>query len=69
VAAGLEDAEEGRLPLVGAEATEEPGVGDEASPVLADGVGAQEGGWPRREAEEDLPEHVLVERHGFRIRR
>jgi hypothetical protein len=66
---GLEDAEEGRPPLVGEEAAEEPGVGDEASPVRADRGGAQQGGWLRREAEEDLPEHVLVERQGFGIRR
>jgi hypothetical protein len=55
--------------LVGAEAAEEAGDGDEDSPMLADGGGAQEGGWMRREAEDDLPEHVLVERQGFRIRR
>jgi hypothetical protein len=37
--------------------------------VLVDGRGAQEGEWPRRETEEDLTEHVLVERQGFRILR
>lgn len=31
-----EEAEEGRLPVVGAEAPEEAGVGDEAEPPLAD---------------------------------
>jgi hypothetical protein len=65
----FEEAEEGRLPVVCIELAEEPGVGDEASPVLADRGGPQEGGWPRREAEEDLLEHVLMERQGFGIRR
>jgi hypothetical protein len=64
-----EDAEEGRLPVVCIELAEEPGVGDEASPALADGGGAREGGGQRREADEDLPEYVVVVRQGGRLRR
>ena len=60
VIAVLEDAEEGWLPVVCVEATEESMVGDEASPALADGGGAGEGGRLRREAEEDLGEQILV---------
>jgi hypothetical protein len=64
-----EEAEEGRLPVVCIELAEEPGVGDEASPALADGGGAPEGGGQRREAEEDLPEYVVAVRQGGRLRR
>ena len=46
--------------MVGAEAAEERGVGDEAAPTLADAGGPGEGGRPRREAEENLPKHVVV---------
>ena len=60
----MKDAEEGRLPVVRAEAAEESRVGEEASPALADGRGAREGGWLGREAEEDLPEHVVVFKRG-----
>lgn len=57
-----EQAEEGRFPVVGAEAAEENGVGDEAASALADEFGAGEGGGLRREAEEDLPEEIVVVR-------
>jgi hypothetical protein len=56
----LEDAKQRRLPVVGAEATQETGVGDEAPPEPADGGGAREVGWQRRKAEEDLPHHIVV---------
>jgi hypothetical protein len=69
VIAAQKDAEQRGLPVVGAEEAEELGVGDEASPALADGGGAKEGGRLRREAEEDLPEHIFVERQVFRLRR
>jgi hypothetical protein len=36
----LEEAEQWRLPVVGAEAAEKPGVCDEAPPAAADGGGA-----------------------------
>jgi hypothetical protein len=62
-----EDAEQGRLPVVCIELIKEPGVGDEASPALADGGGAQEGGGLRREPEEDLPEHIVIIRQGVRL--
>jgi len=57
-----EEAEEGRRPVVGAEAAEEGRVGEEAAPALADEGGAREGGGERREAEEDLPVEVVVVR-------
>ena len=56
----LEETEEGRLPVVLKEAAVEPGVGDDASPALADGGGAWKGGGLRREAEEDLPKEIIV---------
>lgn len=59
-----EEAEEGRLPVVGAEAAEEPGVGDEAAPAPADRGGARERGRDRREAEQDLAEEVVVVQRG-----
>jgi hypothetical protein len=46
----LEEAEEGRLPVVCILA-EEPGVSDEASQALADRGGVQEGGWLRPETD------------------
>mgnify|MGYP003702812375 CR=1 FL=1 len=52
--ADLEEAEEGWLPVVGSDAPEEDGVGDNVAPPLADEEGAGEGGRLRREAEEDL---------------
>jgi hypothetical protein len=58
----LEEPEEGRLPVVGAEADEEFGVGGKATPPLADEGDAREGGGLRREAEEDLPEDVTAVR-------
>lgn len=56
-----EEAEEGRGPVVDDELGEELGVGDDASPPLADERGAEEGGRPRREAEDDLVEDVVAE--------
>ena len=50
--------------MVRVELAEEAGVGDEIPPAPADGGGAREGGGLRREAEEDLPEHVVVVRQG-----
>jgi hypothetical protein len=47
-------AEEGRLPVVDAEAAEELGIGGDASPALGDEGGAQEVWRLRGEAEEDL---------------
>ena len=58
--AQMEDAEERRLPVVRVEAAEELAVGDDASPAPADGGCAREGGRLWREAEEDLPEHIVV---------
>lgn len=52
----LENAEEGRLPVVCAEAPKESGVDEEVLPMLADGGGTREGGRLWREAEEDLRE-------------
>ncbi|KAG2564944.1 hypothetical protein PVAP13_7NG046067 [Panicum virgatum] len=46
------------------EAAQELGIVDEAGPALADEGGAGEGGRPRREAEEDLTEEVVVVRQG-----
>jgi hypothetical protein len=51
-----DEAEDGRLPVVVAKATEELGVGDDVAPQLADGGEAGQGGGLRREEEEDLPE-------------
>jgi hypothetical protein len=66
----LDYAEEGRLPVVGAEEAEELGVGDEPSPARADRGGAGKRGWARREAEEDLTEEIVdFERGGRRRRR
>ena len=50
----LEEAEEGRLPVVLAESALEPGVGDGASPALADGGGAWTGGGGGGSPKEDL---------------
>jgi hypothetical protein len=47
----LEDPEKWRLPVVVAEAAGKLWVGDEALPAPADGGGAREGGWLRRESE------------------
>uniref|UniRef100_A0A0E0JJY4 Uncharacterized protein n=1 Tax=Oryza punctata TaxID=4537 RepID=A0A0E0JJY4_ORYPU len=58
----LEDAKEGRILAVDAEATEEVGVGDEAAPLLADKGGVRDGGWLRGEVEEDLLEEVIIVR-------
>ena len=46
--------------MVCIEATEELGLGEEASPTLANGRGVWEGGRLRWEAEEDLPEEIFV---------
>lgn len=69
VIAALEDAEEGRLPVVGAEAGDEFGVDGDASPPLADGGGAGKGGGLRRETEKDLTEEIVVFVRGRRRRR
>jgi len=55
--------------VVDAEAAEELGVGEEASPAPADGGCARKGGWLRREADEDLPEEIVVFKRGGRRRR
>jgi len=64
-----EESEEWRRPVVGAEAAEEPGVGDEAAPAPADRGGARERGRQRREAEQDLAEEVVVVQRGGAGRR
>jgi len=63
-----EEAEEGRRPVVGAEAAEEGGVGEDAAPALADERGAGERRGERREAEKDLPMDVVVVRQRRRLR-
>ena len=45
--------------MVEAEAATEAGVASQAVPALADGGGAREGGRQRRQADEDLPEHIV----------
>jgi hypothetical protein len=65
----VEEAEQGRRPVVSAEAVEELGVADEAAPAPADEGGAGEGGRERRQAEQDLLVHVVVVRQGRRRRR
>ncbi|TVU06299.1 hypothetical protein EJB05_49506 [Eragrostis curvula] len=60
VDAVLEKAEKGRLPVVRAEAAEEPRVRDEAPQALAHQRRAGERGRLRRQAEEDLAEDVFV---------
>lgn len=62
-----EEAEQGGLPVVDTEAAEEPGVGGEAAPALADGAGARERRRARREAEKYFPEDVLVVQRGHRV--
>jgi hypothetical protein len=59
----VEEAEQGRRPVEGL------GVADEAAPAPADEGGAGEGGRERRQAEQDLLEHVVVVRQGRRRRR
>lgn len=56
----LEYAEEWRLPVVGSEPAAELGICDEVPPPLADGCGSRKGGRTRRNAEEDLFEHIIV---------
>ncbi|TVU18986.1 hypothetical protein EJB05_35109 [Eragrostis curvula] len=46
--------------VVSAIATEKEGVGDHTTPALADEGGADEGGRQPRQADEDLPEDVIV---------
>ena len=59
----VEEAEEGRGPVEGAVAAEEPGVAEDAEPRLADERGAEEVlGLVRREAEEDLGHDVVDQR-------
>lgn len=57
-----EEAEEGRRPVVGAEAAEEGGVGEDAAPALADEGGAKQRRGKRRQAEKDLPMEIVVVR-------
>lgn len=54
-----EVAEEGRCAVVGMEAAEEFGVGDEALPALAHNTNTGEGGGLWWEAKEDLKEEVI----------
>ena len=54
-----DEAEDRRFPVVVAEAAEEPGVGDDAAPLLADGGDAGQGRGLWGEEEEDLPEEVV----------
>lgn len=60
----LEESKEGRLPVVRTETVEEPGVGGDAPPPLADCGGAWQGGRP--ETEKDLLEEIVVVRQGGR---
>jgi hypothetical protein len=52
--------EDGRLPVVDAEAVEELAVGGEAAPALGDDGCTQEVGRLRREAQHDLVEEVII---------
>jgi hypothetical protein len=61
-----QDAKEGWLPVVHVQPPVELGVGDEASPGLANYGGAREGGGLRREAEEDLPQEIVIFKWGGR---
>lgn len=63
-----EHADDGGLPVVGAEAAQELGIGDEVAPLLGDEGGAGERGRLRREADEYLGEEVFIVRRG-RLRR
>jgi len=64
-----EEAELRRRLVVGAEVAEESGVREEAAPALADEGGAGKRGRERRQAEQDLPEDVVVVRKVRRRRR
>ena len=64
-----EQAEQGRLAVVRMELAVELGVGEDASPALADSGGAGEGGRQRRETEEDLPQKIVAVRNAGRARR
>ena len=69
ILAAVEEAEEGRLPVVEVEAAEELGVGGRAPPLLADRGGPDERGGLPRKTEEDLPQEVVVfNRRGQRCR-
>ena len=64
-AAAMEDAEEGRLPVVvAAEADDELGVCGEAPPPAAHRGNAWERGGLWREADEDLVEEIVVFKRG-----
>ena len=65
----VEEAEHGRHPVEGAEATEEPGVVDEAAPVLGDEGGAEEVDRLRREVQEDLQKKVVRGKREMKRRR
>jgi hypothetical protein len=51
-----DEAEDWRGPVVVAEASEEPGIGDDTAPLLADGGDAGQCRGLRGEEEENLPE-------------
>lgn len=63
-----EESEEWRRPVVGAEAAEEGGVGEDAAPALADEGGAGQRRGERQEAEKDLPMDVVVVRQRRHLR-
>ena len=67
--AALEEAYEGWIPVVGAEAGGELGVDGDVAPPLADRGGAGKGGGLRRDAEQDLAEDVVVFERRRRCRR
>jgi hypothetical protein len=54
-----DEAEDWRVPVVVAEASEEPGIGDDAAPLLAYGGNAGQCRGLRGEEEENLPEEVV----------
>jgi hypothetical protein len=55
----VEEAEHGGCSMECAHAAEEAGAADEVEPALADEGGAGDEGRVRREAEEDLGDHVV----------
>jgi hypothetical protein len=56
----IKEADKRGIRVAGAEAAAEVGISDEAAPALADERGAGKRGGPRRLAEEDLGEDVVV---------
>jgi hypothetical protein len=55
----LEEAKHGRCSMECAKAVEESGAANETAPAPADERGSEEEARVRREAEEDLPKHVV----------